>query len=190
MTNVIYSKWSRFKTLHSSLRFDQWHSSLPFLSVAFHFIHLGHEYLAYIFHMRLVDGSCPEQEHADKFSTVSSHRRPLVSPDTAYEVNYTLSSLISAPRSRCLCPIYRSCRDPQLAGKARSLPRNALRSRPLRWWSLPPFIIICQKVAPFREIDTVLGHGERKPWLIFHRQTLRCIYRSLFSRWPDLSVRQ
>lgn len=51
-----------------SLCFDQWHSSLLPLSLAFHFIHLGYEYLAYIFHMQLVDGSCPEQEHADKFS--------------------------------------------------------------------------------------------------------------------------
>lgn len=34
---------------------------------AFHLIHLGYEYLAYIFHMQLVDGSCSEQERADKF---------------------------------------------------------------------------------------------------------------------------
>ncbi len=51
-----------------SLCFDQWHSSLLPRSLAFHFIHLGYEYLAYIFHMQLVDGSCPEQERADKFS--------------------------------------------------------------------------------------------------------------------------
>lgn len=95
-----------------SLCFDQWHSSLLPLSLAFHVIHLGYEYLAYIFHMQLVDGSCPEQEHADKFSTVSSHPRPLVSLDTTYEVNFTLSSLISTPISRCLCLIYRFSRDP------------------------------------------------------------------------------
>lgn len=87
-----------------SLWFDQWHSSLLPLSLAFHFIHLGYEYLAYIFHMQLVDGSWPEQEHADKFSTVYSYPRSLVSLDTTYEVNFTLSSLISAPISRCLCP--------------------------------------------------------------------------------------
>lgn len=115
-----------------SLCFDQWHSSLLSLCLTFHFIHLGYEYLAYIFHMQLVDGSCPEQEHADKFSTVSSHPRPLVSQDTTYEVNYTLSSLISAPISRCLCPIYKTSRDPQPAGRARSLPRNAHHSRPFR----------------------------------------------------------
>lgn len=42
-------------------------NDIPLL-LAFHFIHLGYEYLAYIFHMQLVDGSCPQQEHADKFS--------------------------------------------------------------------------------------------------------------------------
>lgn len=98
--------------LNLALSYDQWHSSLLPLSLAFHFIHLGYEYLAYIFHMQLVDGSCPEQEHADKFSTVSPFPRPLVSLDTTYEVNFTLSSLISAPISRCLCHIHRSSRDP------------------------------------------------------------------------------
>lgn len=98
--------------LNLALSYDQWHSSPLPLSLAFHFIHLGYEYLAYIFHMQLVDGSCPEQEHADKFSTVSPFPRPLVSPDTTYEVNFTLSSLISAPISRCLCHIHRSGRDP------------------------------------------------------------------------------
>ena len=33
---------------------------------------------------------------------ISSHPRPLVSLDTTYEVNFTLSSLITAPISRCL----------------------------------------------------------------------------------------
>lgn len=98
--------------LNLALSYDQWHSSLLPLSLAFHFIHLGYEYLAYIFHMQPVDGSCPEQEHADKFSTVSPFPRPLVSLDTTYEVNFTLSSLISAPISRCLCHIHRSSRDP------------------------------------------------------------------------------
>ena len=35
------------------------------------------EYLAYIFHMQPVDGSCPEQEHADKFPSVSSHSKAI-----------------------------------------------------------------------------------------------------------------
>lgn len=111
--------WFNQKMSHHSLfwtlflfRFDQWHSSPLLLSLAFHFIHLGCEYLAYIFHMQLVDGSSPEQEHADKFSNVSSYPGPLVSPDTTYEVNFTLSSLISAPISRCLHPIQRSSWDP------------------------------------------------------------------------------
>lgn len=58
----------------------------------------GCEYLAYIFHMQLADGSSPEREHADKFSSVSSRPGPLVSLDATYEVNYTLSGLIWAPR--------------------------------------------------------------------------------------------
>lgn len=37
-------------------------------AAAFHLIHLGYKYLAYIFHMQPVDGSFPEQEQADKFS--------------------------------------------------------------------------------------------------------------------------
>lgn len=77
--------------------YDQWHSSLLLLSLAFHFIHLGYEYLAYIFHMQLVDGSCPEQEHADKFSqhllpiqTISLPRHNLWSQ--FYAVQFDFSS--------------------------------------------------------------------------------------------------
>lgn len=95
-----------------------------------------------------VDGSCPEQERADKFSSVSSFPRPLLSPDTAYEVNFTLSSLILALISRCLCHILRPRGAPLPAGRARSLPRNAHHSRPFRYWSWPPSITICQNVAP------------------------------------------
>lgn len=61
-----------------------------------------------------VDGSCPEQERADKLSSVSSFPRPLLSPDTTYEVNFTLSSLILALISRCLCHILRPCGAPCL----------------------------------------------------------------------------
>lgn len=82
-----------------------------------------------------VDGSCPEQERADKFSCVSSFPRPLLSPDTAYEVNFTLSSLILALVSRCLCHILGPRGAPLLAGRARSLPRNAHHSRSFRYWS-------------------------------------------------------
>lgn len=100
-------KWNGI-TVSSKLGFsccyDQWHSSLLLLSLAFHFIHLGYEYLAYVFHMQLADGSCPEQEQ-DKFSQISSPSKPLVSLDTTYEVNFTLSSLISAPTARCLGPV-------------------------------------------------------------------------------------
>lgn len=131
--------------------------------------------------MQLVDGSCPEQEHADKFSTVSPFPRPLVSPDTTYEVNFTLSSLISAPISRCLCHIHRSGRDPQPAGRARSLPRNAHRSRPFKIVILAAIHYNMAECCPFREIDTVLGtlldERESELWLIFSRQTLQRIYR-------------
>lgn len=82
-----------------------------------------------------VDGSCPEQERADKFSSVSSFPRPLLSPDTACEVNFTLSSLFLALISRCLCHILRPRGAPLPAGRARSLPRNAHHSRPFRYWS-------------------------------------------------------
>lgn len=82
-----------------------------------------------------LDGSCPEQEQADKFSSVSSFPGPLLSPDTAYEVNFTLSSLILALISRCLCHILRPRGAPLPAGRARLLPRNAHHSRPFRYWS-------------------------------------------------------
>lgn len=154
--------------------FDQWHSSL----LAFRFIHLGYEYLAYIFHMQLVDGSCPQQEHADKFSITPPpppppFPRPLVSLDTTYEVNFTLSSWISAPISRCLRHIRGSGRDRQPAGRARLLPWNACRV--FTQWSLPPFITICRNVAPQRDGyhpgDTV-DQRERGLWLIFSRQSV------------------
>jgi len=52
--------------------------------------------------MQAVDGlSSPEQERADKLSGVFSCTGPLVSLDTAYEVDFTLSSLILALRARC-----------------------------------------------------------------------------------------
>lgn len=128
-----------------ALCFDQWHSSpasIPLYSLGLLSTWLISSTCSW------VDGSCPEQERADKFSSVSSFPRPLLSPDTAYEVNFTLSSLILAPLSRCLCHILRPRRAPLPAGRARSLPRNAHHSRPFRSWSEPPSIKICQNVAP------------------------------------------
>lgn len=95
-----------------------------------------------------VDGSCPEQERADKFSSVSSFPRPLLSPDTAYEVNFTLSSLILALISRCLCHILRPPELPCLQEehvRSQGMPTTAGPSdTDLR----PPSITICQNVAP------------------------------------------
>lgn len=110
--------------------FVLWSMTFPLLllSPAFHFIHSGHEYLAYIFHMQLVDGSCPEQERTD----VLCYPRSLVSLDTSYEVNFTLSCSIAAPMSRCFWALQWSGRDHHCPRRAYSLLGKAHSSNPFR----------------------------------------------------------
>lgn len=124
-----------------------------------------------------MDGSCPEQERADKFSSVSSFPRPLLSPDTAYEVNFTLSSLILALISRCLCHILGPRRAPLPAGRARSLPRNAhhsspsdpgLNHHPLKYVRMLP--LYRDWCRPWDAID------QRELCLIFNRQTYSALF--------------
>lgn len=124
-----------------------------------------------------VDGSCPEQERADKLSSVSSFPRPLLSPDTTYEVNFTLSSLILALISRCLCHILRPCGAPCLQEehvRSPGMPTAAgpsdtdLSHHPLQYVRMLP--LYRDWCRPWDAID------QRELCLIFNRQTYSALF--------------
>lgn len=128
----------------------------------------------------------PNRSRQIHFLNISSHSRPFVSADTTCEVDFTLSAWIFSPHIQMFTA--------PPAGRARSLPWNAHLHRPFRWWSEPPFVIICQSVAPLERLIQSSGHCRSQGgglWLICSRQTLqrRIHHTNMFARWPDLSVR-
>lgn len=102
----------------------------------------------------LISSTCGSRTVPVRNRSTQINSRSLVSLDTTHEVDFTLSSPISAPISRCLCRTHRSGTD---LGKSMFAPQECPAQRSLEIAILASIRYSMSTCCPFPEMDTVLG---------------------------------